>query len=359
MPVLERPTMRVQCTVPVSYQGVRAVSQARQTTTVLSYTSFFWCSRVLRPLLLLLCTHGSTQKSRIINHSSIFFASHPIKYSTVQIIKTKHHDTDENVHRQGGCLYDQISQDYWKRQVQYRAVQCHAVRLCVGEAMRIHCCVVQKLRRVLHAFVVPTNLAVHAVRNSVYCIFGDRKAGCSPVVTFVNIVRFLARRGWGVLQRVAKEERTSDERELASVKNIRMVCAHSSRSHTIFSLFAFDSAEACTSAADATGFPPACFFGGACLVLLGAVTALGGAKLLVDVVGFVYPAYMSFKSMDGNCDDSQWLTYWVVFSAMSLTETVFSFVTAFIPMYFWLKIIIIVVRSTGKRCDTMHEWIQI
>lgn len=96
---------------------------------------------------------------------------------------------------------------------------------------------------------------------------------------------------------------------------------------------------------EATGYPAAWFFGGASLLILSLLTALGGAKLLVDLVGFVYPAYMSFKSMDGNGDDTQWLTYWVVFSAMSLTETVFSFVTALIPMYFWLKIAIIVVRA--------------
>jgi receptor expression-enhancing protein 5/6 len=73
---------------------------------------------------------------------------------------------------------------------------------------------------------------------------------------------------------------------------------------------------------------------------------IGGAKLLVDLVGFVYPAYMSFKSMDTNSgDDTQWLTYWICFSAMSITETMLSVVTALIPMYFWIKIAIIVVRA--------------
>jgi hypothetical protein len=73
---------------------------------------------------------------------------------------------------------------------------------------------------------------------------------------------------------------------------------------------------------------------------------IGGAKLLVDLVGFVYPAYMSFKSMDTNSgDDTQWLTYWICFSAMSITETMLSVVTALIPMYFWIKIAIIVVRD--------------
>jgi receptor expression-enhancing protein 5/6 len=94
-----------------------------------------------------------------------------------------------------------------------------------------------------------------------------------------------------------------------------------------------------------TGYPAAWFFCAASALVLGLLTLLGGAKLLVDLAGFVYPAYMSFKSMDGNGDDTQWLTYWVVFSAMSLTENILSFVTALIPMYFWLKIAIIVVRQ--------------
>ena len=38
-----------------------------------------------------------------------------------------------------------------------------------------------------------------------------------------------------------------------------------------------------------------------------------------NVVGFVYPAYMSFKAIeteDDVDDDIQWLTYWVVFGSV-------------------------------------------
>jgi TB2/DP1, HVA22 family len=101
---------------------------------------------------------------------------------------------------------------------------------------------------------------------------------------------------------------------------------------------------------EATGYPAAWFFLVACIVVVGVLTLVGGAKLLVDLVGFVYPAYMSFKSMDTNAgDDTQWLTYWICFSAMSITETMLSFITAMIPMYFYLKIAIIVVRC-GCAC---------
>ena len=106
---------------------------------------------------------------------------------------------------------------------------------------------------------------------------------------------------------------------------------------------------------EASGYPAAWFFVLACLLLTGVLTFVGGAKLLVDLLGFVYPAYMSFKSMDTNAgDDTQWLTYWIVFSFLSIVETMLSFVTAFIPMYFWLKVAIIVVRASY---DIIHIYI--
>ena len=63
----------------------------------------------------------------------------------------------------------------------------------------------------------------------------------------------------------------------------------------------------------------------------------------MDLVGFVYPAYMSFKSMDsGTNDDTQWLTYWVVFSFLSIFESVMSFVVQLIPFYQIGKIVAII-----------------
>ena len=68
------------------------------------------------------------------------------------------------------------------------------------------------------------------------------------------------------------------------------------------------------------------------------LTLVGGIKLVVDLLGFLYPAYMSFKSMDGgNKDDMQWLTYWVVFSFFSIFENLFAFIVALIPFYYFIK----------------------
>jgi receptor expression-enhancing protein 5/6 len=93
-----------------------------------------------------------------------------------------------------------------------------------------------------------------------------------------------------------------------------------------------------------TGYSKVYFFLAAVVVFSGSLTLLGGFKLVTDLVGFLYPAYMSFKSMEshkganGAADDStQWLTYWVVFSSLALLESVASFLVSWIPMYYAVK----------------------
>ena len=104
-----------------------------------------------------------------------------------------------------------------------------------------------------------------------------------------------------------------------------------------------------------TGYPAAWFGLAAFLLLTAVLSVVGGAKLLVDIVGFVYPAYQSFKSMDSvtdslsTGDDTQWLTYWVVFSFLTILETVFGFLTVLIPFYYWIKIAVLVVRASCVR----------
>ena len=76
------------------------------------------------------------------------------------------------------------------------------------------------------------------------------------------------------------------------------------------------------------------------LVLTGIVLfVLGGGQLVSNAIGFVYPAYMSFKALNTPQpdDDTQWLTYWVVFSFYNLTEQLTSVFMSWIPFYFVLK----------------------
>lgn len=117
-----------------------------------------------------------------------------------------------------------------------------------------------------------------------------------------------------------------------------------------------------------TGHSKVYFFALAVSILSSALYALGGGKLCTDLVTFIYPAYMSFKAIDSanSSEHTQWwdllkqdyctklskwgwfanwfnyfiprLTYWVVYSFFSITESVAGFLTEFIPFYFIIKI---------------------
>ncbi|EGR33531.1 TB2 HVA22 family protein, putative [Ichthyophthirius multifiliis] len=62
--------------------------------------------------------------------------------------------------------------------------------------------------------------------------------------------------------------------------------------------------------------------------------------LICDLVGFVYPAYMSFKALETQRtdDDKQWLTYWVVYSFFTVFDDLLYYLLSFIPFYYLIKI---------------------
>jgi receptor expression-enhancing protein 5/6 len=109
-----------------------------------------------------------------------------------------------------------------------------------------------------------------------------------------------------------------------------------------------------------TGYPKTYFFLATAAILSAVLTIVGGTKLIVDLLGFVYPAYMSFKAMDTTgttTDDTQWLTYWVVFSFMNLAESLFGFLIFLIPFYLWIKIVLIVwmYHPSTKGAETIYQ----
>lgn len=63
---------------------------------------------------------------------------------------------------------------------------------------------------------------------------------------------------------------------------------------------------------------------------------IGGAQLVVSLVGFIYPAYQSFKAIStpNAEDDTQWLTYWVVYAFFNITESVTDLVLSW-----WVELI--------------------
>ena len=67
---------------------------------------------------------------------------------------------------------------------------------------------------------------------------------------------------------------------------------------------------------------------------------LGGGHFVIDLVAYLYPAYASVKAIETNTkdDDTQWLTYWLVFSLFKLVEGIAEPLVQLIPFYFVGKV---------------------
>lgn len=65
------------------------------------------------------------------------------------------------------------------------------------------------------------------------------------------------------------------------------------------------------------------------------------AAFLSTFLGFVYPAYQSVKAIESarKDDDTQWLTYWVVFGFFSLVEFFTDMFLSWFPFYYLVKMI--------------------
>eukprot|EP00823_Brevimastigomonas_motovehiculus_P009661 TRINITY_DN937_c0_g1_i1.p1 TRINITY_DN937_c0_g1~~TRINITY_DN937_c0_g1_i1.p1 ORF type:complete len:212 (-),score=51.45 TRINITY_DN937_c0_g1_i1:269-856(-) len=86
-------------------------------------------------------------------------------------------------------------------------------------------------------------------------------------------------------------------------------------------------------------------------LVLGALAFVGlfvlfgfGANPLSNLVGFVYPLYASFKAVKSpqTDDDSQWLTYWVVYGFFTLIESFTDFFLNWLPLYYVWKMAFLV-----------------
>ncbi|XP_050541401.1 receptor expression-enhancing protein 5-like [Daktulosphaira vitifoliae] len=69
-----------------------------------------------------------------------------------------------------------------------------------------------------------------------------------------------------------------------------------------------------------------------------------GTLLLSNFIGFLYPAYASIKAVESHSkdDDTKWLTYWVVFSFVTIVEFPAQCILSWIPFYSLVKTIFFV-----------------
>lgn len=70
-------------------------------------------------------------------------------------------------------------------------------------------------------------------------------------------------------------------------------------------------------------------------------------QFIVLLIGYVYPGYMTFKAIESpdDKDDIQWMTYWIVFCAFTVVDTIISkvlFIFLPFPIYFPLKFLFII-----------------
>lgn len=72
--------------------------------------------------------------------------------------------------------------------------------------------------------------------------------------------------------------------------------------------------------------------------------SFGLTYYVCNLVGFVYPAYASFKALETKeaDDDVQWLTYWVVHSVFATMDAVLGNTLGWIPLFYEMKLLFII-----------------
>lgn len=88
-----------------------------------------------------------------------------------------------------------------------------------------------------------------------------------------------------------------------------------------------------------SGIPALYLVMGGAIAFAGILHIIFGPGLLCNMVGFIYPAYASYKAieMETREDDYQWLTYWVIYASFNVIETFGDIIVIYFPFYFAIK----------------------
>jgi len=97
---------------------------------------------------------------------------------------------------------------------------------------------------------------------------------------------------------------------------------------------------------DKTGYNKVYFFVSSFSIAAILIFITGGIKLASNLVGFLYPAYMSFKALEGgksvDGDATQWMTYWIIFCSINLLEDTFPFLPRSVSFFYAIKVLAVV-----------------
>jgi receptor expression-enhancing protein 5/6 len=103
---------------------------------------------------------------------------------------------------------------------------------------------------------------------------------------------------------------------------------------------------------------PGTYVIGALLAAMGFVWIGFLERFITNLVGTVYPAFWTIKSIESRGDDDkQWLTYWVVFACFTTLEMFSGFILRYIPFYFFVKIVFLIwlFMPNSQGCNIIYH----
>lgn len=97
----------------------------------------------------------------------------------------------------------------------------------------------------------------------------------------------------------------------------------------------------------------------AVVLVIGALLFAGvGGSFITNFIGFVYPLFCSVKAIESKetDDDTQWLTYWVVYALFNLLDSFATYILYWIPFFYPLKLVFLLWCMLPQFKVRVHLW---